>query len=169
MSEEMYDDGTHIFVTLILVFLFDIYLLIGYKKITNIDFSSVVINQNIERVKDKPEMRWIVMDALSLDFPDASFNAVICKATFDAIVCGANATENIAKLCSEVSRVLKPGGIFIIISFGGLHSRNKYLEHDAYNWTVRSINVPKPMVSAAALTTPGDATGNHYVYICIKN
>lgn len=50
------------------------------------------------------------------------------QATVDAVLCGEGSTANVAKFCSEVSRVLKPTGVFFIVSYGVPDNRLNYLE-----------------------------------------
>lgn len=76
------------------------------------------------------------MDALELDFPDASFDAVIDKALMDAVLCGENSTANVAKMLSNVSRALKTGGVYFVVSHGIPENRLTYLENEAYSWRV---------------------------------
>mmetsp|Transcript_7813 Transcript_7813/g.6980 ORF Transcript_7813/g.6980 Transcript_7813/m.6980 type:complete len:210 (+) Transcript_7813:98-727(+) len=141
----------------------------GYTSITNIDISRVVIEIMSERYKDKPTLQWQQMNICALDFPDETFDVVIAKGTVDAVLCGEGSTANMAKLCNEVSRVLKPKGIFFIVSYGVPDNRLNYLEkEDVYSWTVTVHTVPKPTVSAAAVPAAEDANGVHYIYICSK-
>eukprot|EP01036_Dinobryon_divergens_P027449 gene27449-36225_t len=141
----------------------------GYTTITNVDASRVVIDQMIDRYKDKPTLQWQQMNVTSLEFPDETFDVVIAKATLDAVLCGEGSTANVAKFCSEVSRVLKPTGLFFIVSYGVPDNRLNYLEkEDIYSWTVTVHTVPKPTVSAAAVPSAEDANGVHYIYICSK-
>ena len=165
--------------------------LLGYTTITNVDASRVVIDQMIDRYKDKPTLQWQQMNVTSLEFPDETFDVVIAKATLDAVLCGegwltqisienmyndstkyfffSGSTANVAKFCSEVSRVLKPTGLFFIVSYGVPDNRLNYLEkEDIYSWTVTVHTVPKPTVSAAAVPSAEDANGVHYIYICSK-
>lgn len=142
---------------------------LGYTSLTNIDISRVAIDIMSERYKDKPTMQWQQMNCCALDFPDETFDAVIAKGTVDSILCGEGSTANIAKFCSEVSRVLKPKGVFFIVSYGIPDNRLNYLEkEDVYSWTVTVHSVAKPTVSAAAVPSADDATGVHYLYICKK-
>lgn len=62
--------------------------LLGYTTITNVDASRVVIDQMIDRYKDKPTLQWQQMNVTSLEFPDETFDVVIAKATLDAVLCG---------------------------------------------------------------------------------
>ena len=122
-----------------------------------------------ERYKDKPTLQWQPMNVCALDFPDETFDVVVAKGTVDAVLCGEGSTANMAKLCSEISRVLKPKGIFIIVSYGVPDNRLNYIEkEDSYSWIVTVHTVPKPTVSAAAVPSAEDANGVHYIYVCSK-
>lgn len=141
----------------------------GYTSITNIDISRVCIEQMVERYKDKPTLQWQQMNCCALDFPDETFDVVVDKGTLDSVLCGEGSTANTAKMCSEVSRVLKPNGVFLIVSYGVPDNRLNYLEkEDIYSWHVSTHTVPKPTVSAAAVPSAEDASGLHYIYVCTK-
>jgi ubiquinone/menaquinone biosynthesis C-methylase UbiE len=56
----------------------------GYKKLVNIDLSSVVIKQQASKY---PEQIWKVATALNMDFPDSSFPVVIDKSLIDTLLC----------------------------------------------------------------------------------
>ena len=58
----------------------------GYRRITNIDYSSVCVDAMAARHAHCPGMTWRQMDARQLDFPDASFDIVLEKATLDAML-----------------------------------------------------------------------------------
>merc|ERR1711988_558570 len=148
LSEDMYEDG--------------------YQTLTNIDISRVVVDQMIEKYKDKSALTYQQMNVCSLEFPDEAFEAVIAKGPMDAILCGEGSTANVAKMCMEVSRVLKPNGVFFIVSYGVPDNRLQYLENEDYSWTVTVHTVPKPTVSATAVPDTKDANSVHYVYVCQK-
>lgn len=63
------------------------------------------------------------MNVCALDFPDESFNTVIDKGTLDSVLCGEGSTANVAKMCMEISRVLKPNGVYFICSYGVPYNR----------------------------------------------
>jgi ubiquinone/menaquinone biosynthesis C-methylase UbiE len=59
----------------------------GYENITNIDISNVCVKAMKEKYKEKPEtFKYLLMDAKAMDFPEASFDAVIDKATIDSVL-----------------------------------------------------------------------------------
>ena len=65
-----------------------------------------------EKHSDKKGMNFLVADVTDLgseEFPDASYDVVIDKATLDAIMCGEGSTDHVVQALSEVQRVLKPG------------------------------------------------------------
>ena len=111
------------------------------------------------------------MNMCALNFPDLCFDAVLDKATIDSILCGENSTANTSRYTHEVARVLKPGGVFIVISHGAPDIRLSYLEGD-YGWTVTVSTLPKPVINVAGLpevSKIGEGGTMHYVYVCRKN
>ena len=86
----------------------------------------------------------------------------------DAILCGEGSTANVAKMAEEASRVLKPSGVFFIVSYGPPDHRLPHLEKEDYGWQVTVHTVPKPTVSAAVVPDTADASSVHYVYVCQK-
>lgn len=140
-----------------------------YTSIANIDISKVCVDQMTERHKDKTTLTWQVMNVCQLDFPDETFDAIVDKGTMDSILCGEGSTGNVAKMCAEAQRVLKPGGVFFIVSYGIPENRLGYLESEDYTWKVQVQTVAKPTVSASAVPdTSKDANSVHYIYCCVK-
>eukprot|EP00929_Paragymnodinium_shiwhaense_P064430 TRINITY_DN32264_c0_g1_i1.p1 TRINITY_DN32264_c0_g1~~TRINITY_DN32264_c0_g1_i1.p1 ORF type:complete len:365 (-),score=78.17 TRINITY_DN32264_c0_g1_i1:27-1121(-) len=89
----------------------------GYRGIVNIDISNSVLAQ-MQKQSQGLEMEWLQMDATAMDFESAQFDVAIDKGTLDALM--NNADNRLAcGLVSEAWRVLKPGGLFILVS----HSR----------------------------------------------
>ena len=140
----------------------------GYQTIANIDISQVCIDQMVEKYKDREGMTWQQMNVCSLEFPDESFDSVLDKGTLDSILCGEGSTANVAKMCQEVARVLKPSGVYFIVSYGVPDNRLSYLENEDYGWSVTVHTVPKPTVSAVQVPDANDANAVHYIYVCQK-
>ena len=104
MSEDMYDEG--------------------YNDITNCDISKVVIESMKKRnLVGRPEMKWDVMDIRKMEYEDNTFDLVIDKSTIDAVMCGEHSEINAAIILKECQRILKPGGRYVVISYGKPESR----------------------------------------------
>jgi len=116
LSEDMYDDG--------------------YKNITNIDFSPVIIERMSARNHSRPEMQWLVMDIRDLTFEDETFDVVIDKGAMDAMMTAKGdvwdppqeTIDNCTKEVDQILRVLRKGsGTFLYLTFGQPHFRRRYL------------------------------------------
>jgi len=58
------------------------------------------------------------MDVMDLTYEDKTFDLIIDKSTIDALLCGDYSFLNVALMTKEIQRVLKTGGIYMIISYG---------------------------------------------------
>jgi len=136
----------------------------GFVNITNIDVSAVVINYMSTRYASREEMEFTVMNATKMDFlPDDCFNMVIDKALLDAQLCGENNFQNISEMVNEIYRVLKPGGVYVVVSYGVPATRMGYLKTPNLNWDVSYKSIPKPEVEGYSEM---GADPNHYIYFC---
>lgn len=144
----------------------------GYQLITSVDISHVVIKQMTKLYAlTRPALRFLHMNACALEFPDESYDAVIAKATMDIIMCSEGAAGNISKMCRETSRVLRPGGVFIVISIDENHMQHLCPEpaNDEYGWSVKREVVPKPVLKANLSSgRHSEPLQVHYVYVCRK-
>uniref|UniRef100_A0A671LVZ4 Endothelin-converting enzyme 2-like n=1 Tax=Sinocyclocheilus anshuiensis TaxID=1608454 RepID=A0A671LVZ4_9TELE len=138
----------------------------GYTTITNVDYSSVCVESMAERHKDCAQLSWLCMDARRLAFPDGVFDVVLEKGTLDAMLVEESdpwkVSENAAQLLHQVlleldklkscpkitplvepvllcqvSRVLKPGGRFISVTFAQPHFRKRLYARAEYDWSIK--------------------------------
>jgi len=110
----------------------------GWTEQVNTDYAGSVVEAMGERCKGSmPRARWEVMDMTDMGrFGEGEFDAVVDKAGMDAIVsdegdvwCPNDKTVMMCrKYIEETYRVLKPGGVFVQVSFAQPHFRTKYLE-----------------------------------------
>lgn len=119
----------------------------GWKLITGIDSSAAAIAKarGARRHATKPELQFMHMDACHLSFPDSCFDAVYEKALFDTLLTGGQAVARAAQYLEEVHRVLRSGGVFILVSHGSLAVRLPWFAFNpAWNWSIEMCKLPKP-------------------------
>ena len=104
-------------------------------RIANVDISPVITAYMQEKhARLPPTVSWEVGDATRLTaHADCSFDAVIDKGTLDALACGGDSTGNTKAMARETLRVLRPGGVFIMITYGDPSSRLFVLEPLAWD------------------------------------
>lgn len=116
----------------------------GYKRITNIDISAVAVNAMRTRNLDaRPGMTWLVADATNLvAFPTSHFDVVLDKGTFDAVA-AARQPQSIVKLLAEVTRVLRVGGTYVVITLNSsLSARPQVLQMPHVDFDVQVEQLP---------------------------
>ena len=119
----------------------------GYRNVTSCDFSSVVIDKmRAKHATSHPALQWTVADVrtLSKQFQESSFDIVIDKACFDALVCNEgdpwnpsdDAVANMLAALQSVATVLHPEGVFVSIGFQQPHFRKRYLQREGqtFGW-----------------------------------
>ena len=100
----------------------------NFDEIVNLDFSPQVIQIMSEHYKDVPKLKWVVGDCANLSFNDETFDYVFDKGALDAIYCGQRREYSVPSTFREVTRVLKKGGYFILLSIGMFEANNQYLQ-----------------------------------------
>lgn len=121
---------------------------VGYHLLKNIDISDVVIRQMTSRNETKrPQMKFIKMDLLDLQYDDEFFHVVLDKGTLDAIFTSNDemVIEKVDKMLNEVSRVLKIGGRYVCLSLAQDYILKKLLDYFQYiNWFIRVHTISTP-------------------------
>ena len=140
----------------------------GFANITNIDVSKVVIDSMLKASTIEDGMSWLVMDARNMEFDDESFDAIVDKGCLDTLLAYEASESSAAALCSQIARILKPGGVYMCYSIGPPSLRLPILENQDYSWKVKVEFVPKPIISDVRVKF--DPINNpescHYVYVC---
>ncbi|XP_021281505.1 methyltransferase-like protein 13 isoform X2 [Herrania umbratica] len=117
----------------------------GYEDIMNIDISSVAIEMMRRKYEYIPQLKYMQMDVRDMSFfQDESFDSVIDKGTLDSLMCGTDAPISASRMLGEVSRLLKPGGIYTLITYGDPSVRVPHLSRPLYNWNIVLYNLPRP-------------------------
>jgi ubiquinone/menaquinone biosynthesis C-methylase UbiE len=137
----------------------------SFQRVVNIDISNVVIGAMNEKHRNNPHLTFRTMDVMKMDFRDGEFDAIVDKATMDAVLCGDNSIDNIKKMFQEIYRTLKPGGVYIVITYGAPDARLSHFQEAKLGWKVEIETVPKAYAELDK-EKPNDV---HYVYIATKN
>ena len=132
----------------------------GYTHNYNIDICENVINFMKARNKDKNGLHFEVMDVCEMKYKDEMFDLIVDKSTIDALLCGDHSFMIVAKMLKEISRVLKTGGVYLIISYGQPESRMIHLERDHLAFDIQIYTIKRQ--------EEGEQEKIHYVYICKK-
>nr|GMD71862.1 methyltransferase-like protein 13 [Ipomoea batatas] len=163
----------------------------GYEDIVNVDISSVAIDIMKRKHEHIPQLQYMQMDVRDMSlFPDESFDSVIDKGTLDSLMCGTNAPISASQMLGEVSRLLKPGGVYMLITYGDPSVRMPHLNRPVYNWKIELYNIPRPGFQKSVDSTsdlksylepiplteagllPADYVmedpDSHFIYICKK-
>lgn len=110
----------------------------GWTQLTHIDISDVVIErmQREYASHDGHCGEWITMDATNMSFPAGEFDLLVEKGTVDALDCADD--SGCRRLLSECARVLKPGGVLLLVTHSGPRRRLPLLMQEEYGWDVET-------------------------------
>jgi ubiquinone/menaquinone biosynthesis C-methylase UbiE len=137
----------------------------GWTDIINIDFSNLLIDSLKKRYSNNVGLMFTEMNAEEMSFPKGVFDTVIDKACIDSVLCSDGAARRAEKIIKNINKVLKPEGVFLMVSIAKSDIRKRFLEKQEYNWQIVVESIPKPTLS----TLPIEEDKNHYLYICKKN
>uniref|UniRef100_A0A1I7UNP5 Methyltranfer_dom domain-containing protein n=1 Tax=Caenorhabditis tropicalis TaxID=1561998 RepID=A0A1I7UNP5_9PELO len=104
----------------------------GFHDIHSIDVEPSVINDQIQKNKERPGMVFTVGDAAHLEMADGAHSVVIDKGTLDALLPPAAEPADkaiVTMMFDEVHRVLASGGRYIIVTLAQPHITEFWIDH----------------------------------------
>lgn len=104
----------------------------GYRNITNIDISHIVIKQMHDiNATVRPKLIYLHMDATQMTFADNAFSVVLDKGTLDTLMPDTKegTIYNVNKYFKEITRILRSGGRYICISLLQEHILRELLSY----------------------------------------
>jgi len=143
----------------------------GYEDVSCVDASKVAVETM--RSKFGANVRVSVGNGCALCFPNDSFDAVIAKATLDMMLCGDEGPKKVLRACQECSRVLRPGGLFLVVSSD--ENIAEYLDPATVDlaWCLTDrIQIPAPSLepqrTKRSLYYGGAPDDCYFVFLCRK-
>ncbi|KAF8016204.1 hypothetical protein BT93_H1650 [Corymbia citriodora subsp. variegata] len=126
----------------------------GFRSVTNIDFSKVVISDMLRRnVRDRPAMKWRVMDMTAMQFSDETFDIVLDKGGLDALMEPEHGHKLGDQYLSEVKRVLLSGGKFICLTLAESHVLGLLFSKFRFGWITSIHAIPHKSREKSSLQT----------------
>ncbi|KAI0545040.1 S-adenosyl-L-methionine-dependent methyltransferase [Xylaria curta] len=115
----------------------------GYRNQLCVDFSTVVITMMTYRHADIHGIRWQQMDVRQMDrIPSHSIDVAFDKGTLDSMIHGSpwtpppDVVDSTGRYMRELTRVLKPTGTFICVTFRQPHFVRPLLNCEGTNWDI---------------------------------
>jgi len=108
------------------------YLSKNFTSVTGIDIDISAINYAANKWKTDKNLKFCLMDAMNIGFPDESFDVIICASVYEHV-------PDYYQLMKEIKRVLKPDGI----CFFTVGNRFRFMEPH-YHLPFLSC-IPKPL------------------------
>ncbi|KAF0697891.1 Aste57867_11474 [Aphanomyces stellatus] len=163
----------------------------GFHNITNIDISAVAVARmqyrQVERFGETDDMQFAEMDAKHLTgVPPACFDVILDKGLVDTLFCHHRNVEDVIELLTEYHRVLKAGGLLVIVSHGAPDTRLGYLTRPTFDWAVACTQLSNvfptattmpsdlnwrknsSMMLRATTASPPPGSRTYYMYVCTK-
>ena len=154
----------------------------GFYHTYNIDYCKNVIDFMQERNKNKKGLHYEQKDVLNLEYKKEIFDLIIDKATMDTVLCTDNALLNITKMTKEISRALKTGGVYLVLSYGRPDERLIHLRRDHLAFDIKICKIVKSEKNGKinydlSIQEEDDEEINenakeekrvHYAYVCKK-
>jgi len=135
--------------------------------VLNIDFSySLIKNLTDKTAKEyNPKLEYLCMDVRRMDLHNEQFDIVFDKATFDTMMCADTSMRHMKEYLSQIYRVLCEGGTYIMVSYGELSTREKYLRE--FNWDIK-VEKSEKLVFEVQVGKHKKEPPNYYIFICTK-
>mmetsp|Transcript_21543 Transcript_21543/g.25464 ORF Transcript_21543/g.25464 Transcript_21543/m.25464 type:complete len:282 (-) Transcript_21543:99-944(-) len=165
----------------------------GYENLMNIDFSRIVIQQMNEKFEDpeilapaKCEFVQLDITDMSVDpmaneikrgIPNGTYDVALDKGTLDSMFTSEQADRIVKKALHEIDRILKPDGVYIIMSYNTPDMMLPYLDstddvtdvEDFYGWEVSAHQIAKPTIDKNKIADLFDSRNTYFIYVCIKD
>eukprot|EP01063_Lacrimia_lanifica_P002179 TRINITY_DN11130_c0_g1_i1.p2 TRINITY_DN11130_c0_g1~~TRINITY_DN11130_c0_g1_i1.p2 ORF type:complete len:210 (+),score=83.03 TRINITY_DN11130_c0_g1_i1:118-747(+) len=143
----------------------------GLTDITCIDFCEAPIEVMMARKEGREGLNYIVADLKDLHIPSGAYDVIIDKGCLDAATCGDNERAIVTTarpLISEISRVLRPNGVYLCLSHTPEEGRQILFQKNLA-WAVTVETIPKDDgVGLGSGDYSCDDYPHYFIYVCKK-
>ncbi|CAL9055978.1 unnamed protein product, partial [Musa banksii] len=172
----------------------------GYIDIMNIDISSVVTEMMRKKYTHIPQLRCILFLVIHIRYSihangckghdkgtKLSFYCYVISRTLDSLMCGVDATLSASRMLEEVNRLLRPGGIYMLITYGDPSVRIPRLNQPGCSWNIILYIIRQDSKAMEGVVRKGRSWNlshlpnvvsyhqvlflkiqTHYIYVCEK-
>jgi len=128
----------------------------GFTNLLSSDISAhAIAEMQKASSEDMPMAKWLVDDVMQMNVPSESVDIVMDKGTLDALLIRPQPFRCAAKALREIQRVLKVGGIYMLITHG---------RGDPDTWRLPLLAMPHLSFNIAK--TPD--MGGYFIFVCTK-
>lgn len=139
----------------------------GFENIVNVDISEHLLDSLRSRLQpEMPKMSWLLMNASDLTFDDHTFDVTLDKGTLDALEQNKPLVQAAAK---EAFRTLRPGGVFLSVTFNSANLRVEEQLRSAAEWaSCQSRSFNRPLSQTVKQKMGTEKASNYYVHACVR-
>jgi SAM-dependent methyltransferase len=108
----------------------------GFERVIGLDISEVLIAHLKHLYAKEDKIEWQVGDCRKMNFISKSFDVVFDKGTLDCLLCQGLLHESGRHALTEIARILKVGGFYVLISYGCAKTRSRVIQDGNFGFTL---------------------------------
>ncbi len=137
---------------------------LGHCNVVNADLSQRLIRRMLQPEEMTEGVDCVCADAADLFmYPNGWFDLIVDKALMDTLFTRTTMMTDVPRMVDEMSRVLAPGGTYLVFSVGPPAARQDYLERKPLHWKVRCGKSTHGIFTYACTQPLKDSDAMHYL------
>lgn len=108
--------------------------------------------------------------------PDGTYDVALDKGTLDSLMCSDDGEKKVKKALHEIDRILKPDGVYIVMSHCPPDVMIPFLDstddvadvEDFFSWESEAHQIAKPTLDRNKIIDLFDPANTYFVYVCVK-
>lgn len=137
---------------------------LGHCSIVNADLSQQLVQRMLTPEEIVEGVDVVCADATNMYmYPDGWFDLIVDKALLDTLFTRTTMMTDVPAMIDEMSRLLAPGGTYLIFSTGPPPARQDYLERKPLHWRVRCGKSTQGIFTYACTQPINESAAMHYL------